>query len=693
MGVPMENNHFRNELAKEKSPYLQAHSTDPINWLPWNSHSISISKSQDIPIFLSIGYTACHWCHMMKKECFDNLEIARILNNSFVPILVDREEHIYIDDFYMDLSHLLIKGQVGWPLNLVLTPELKPFFGTTYLPAASQGSGLGLVEHLLEIEAMWLNPVMKEDLVRKSEEIFNIVENLYTYKGSELPQKDDIQSAAEYYYAVMDPTWGGMNGYPKFPLPFHTQFLIDYYLSSGDKRAFFLAEKTLIMMGRGGIYDHIEGGFCRYSMDQFWIIPHFEKMLYDNAAIIETYYKAWSINRSLRFKSIFEQSIQYLMTYMKGDSGEFYSAIDSDIDYQEGAHYLWSKNEIKDVLGPDFDLMSQYWGISDEGNYKHKNILHRPIGNDEFLKNNKMDRASLEVIENRSREKLQKHIIVKGLPNIDKKCISGWNAMLVHSLATIGVVEDKANYLDIAEKCAQHLRDELWDGTILYHRWIGGEAKILGVLKDYAFMARACIKLFQCGRGSDWLALAIEFVNIIKQRFYNEEGGYYQTDKACNDAVIRKVNFLDASEPSGNAALIEVLHMLFQITGETSYQKEIKRILSYASTSLKTKPFEHSFLLSVLIKVYARNQMKLVFVYDENQDLNDLKKHLKLAHNLNRVNLTIVPLSQKDCVSTNWSQFYGKREDVLTCYLCKGNVCMNPVTGFALIQELIANLG
>lgn len=689
----MENKHFRNELAKEKSPYLQAHSTDPINWLPWNSHSISIAKSQDIPIFLSIGYTACHWCHMMKRECFENLEIARILNNSFVPILVDREEHIYIDDLYMDLSHLLIQGQVGWPLNLVLTPELKPFFGTTYLPAASEGAGFGLMEHLLEIEAMWLNPVMKEDLVRRSEEIFNIVEKLHTYTSSEPPQKDDIQSAAEYYYAVMDPTWGGMNGYPKFPLPFHTQFLIDYYLSSGDKRAFFLAEKTLIMMGRGGIYDHIEGGFCRYSMDQFWMIPHFEKMLHDNAAIIETYYKAWSVNRSLRFKSIFEQSIQYLTTYMRGDSGEFYSAIDSDIDYQEGAHYLWSENEIKDVLGSDFDLMSQYWGISEEGNYKNKNILHRPIGNDEFLQNNKMDRESLEAIENRSREKLKEHIIARGIPNIDQKCIAGWNAMLVHALATIGVVEDKANYLDIAEKCAKHLRNELWDGTILYHRWIEGEAKILGVLKDYAFMARACIKLFQCGRGSDWLALAIELVNVIKQRFYNEEGGYYQTDKGCNDAVIRKANFLDASEPSGNAALVEVLHMLTQITGEASYQKEIKRILSYASTSLKTKPFEHSFMLSVLIKVYATNQMKLVFVYDEDQDLDDLQKHLKLAHSLNRVDLTIVPLSQKDCMSANWAQFYGQKQDNLTCYLCKGNVCMSPVTGFAAIQELIADLG
>ncbi|MEX2305129.1 MAG: thioredoxin domain-containing protein, partial [Waddliaceae bacterium] len=360
---------FTNRLIHEKSPYLLQHAHNPVDWYPWGDEAFSAAVRHNKPIFLSIGYATCHWCHVMEENVFSNAEIANKMNDLFICIKVDREERPDVDSLYMDFAQALMTGNPGWPLNVILTPELYPFFAATYLPPKSMRGVMGMEELMVQIEQVWESE-QQDQIVLQGEQIVKLFEENTRPIGDDLPHEEIIHEVAETFFHEADPVWGGLRGSPKFPMGYHSTFLLHYYAKYRETRALFWVEKTLQMMQRGGIYDRLEGGFHRYSIDQMWETPHFEKMLYDNAFLANAYLEAWQLTKKDEYQQICEKTLRYILTTLRDpETGAFYSAQDADIEGVEGKYYTWTYDEVKDILGPDdCTIFCEYYGVVVEGN-------------------------------------------------------------------------------------------------------------------------------------------------------------------------------------------------------------------------------------------------------------------------------------------------------------------------------------
>lgn len=685
---------YTNRLIRQKSPYLLQHAHNPVDWYPWGEEAFADAKESDKPIFLSIGYATCHWCHVMEQESFEDLQIAQLMNETFINIKLDREELPEIDSLYMEFAQSMMAGAAGWPLNVIMTPELEPFFATTYLPPHTNHGLMGLTELIMRIAEVWSSGEERERIISQAERIVEAFSESIHSQGLLLPDKESVDDAVELLFKMGDPTYGGMKGVPKFPIGYQSNFMLHYSSSRNEGRALFLVERTLDMMQRGGIYDHLGGGFSRYSVDEQWLIPHFEKMLYDNALLIYAYLEAWQLMKNPLYREICEEIIQYILRDMTYPEGGFYSAEDADTDGHEGLFYTWTLDEVQKILGKqESSLFCEYYGISSEGNFEGRNVLHTRMRINEFASHYQLDphQLSSEFVK-------QKHILWKARekrthPFKDDKILSSWNGLLIHSLVEAGCAFSENRYIDMAVKAAGFIKDHLWQETKLLRRWRDGEALYNAGLDEYAFLIRGLLSLFDAGKGTDWLDWAIQMTGILEQKFKAPEGAFFQTDGSDPHLILRKCHFSDGAEPSGNALHCENLLRLYQMTGSEKYRDQAEDILRAVKKYIDNYSPGYCYHLMNLIRYYDRNSPTIVIALNKKNHLHEELRQQIFSHFI--PNKAVIWRRDEDDLLFNLIPSCKEQVPIqgkTTVYICYEGVCQKPLNDHTEIIEALKAL-
>lgn len=689
-----QSHEFTNRLSKEKSPYLLQHAHNPVNWYPWGVEAFEAAKHEDKPILLSIGYATCHWCHVMEKECFEDVEIAKLLNENFINIKVDREEMPEVDSLYMEFAQSMMAGAAGWPLNVILTPELQPFFAATYMPPRASHGLTGLVDLIARIKEVWSGEE-REHVMDQAEHIVQAFSTGVHLIGDDIPEKELIQDSAELLLKMADPVYGGIKGVPKFPIGYQWNFLLHYASMMDEGRSLFLAERTLDMMHRGGIFDHLGGGFSRYSTDESWLVPHFEKMLYDNALISYSYLEAWQVTHRPFYRTVCSDVLHYIQRDMTHSEGGFFSAEDADSEGHEGYFYTWTIDEIQNILGAkESDLFCQYYGITSKGNFHDRNILHTPTLLEEFAGKRGRNVAELEELFSKQRNVLWRVREARVRPFKDDKILASWNGLTIFSMAEAGAALEDKTFTKSAVESARFVKEHMWKDGHLLRRWREGEALLSGSLEDYAFLARGLLSLFETGQGTEWLQWAIELADVLREEYKSENGAFYQTDGKDSSIILRKCQYADGAEPSGNAIQCENLLRLYQLTYEKKYLEQAEDILKAVHKYIENYAPGYSYHLLNLIRYYDAYAVTAVIALNEKEESREeIKKLLYQSYsphraviwrrNGDRALLEAIPFVEKQ----------GPIDGKTTLYLCeKGGVCSKPLTDLKEMADAISKL-
>jgi len=566
----MENKTYKytNHLIQETSPYLLQHAHNPVNWYAWGDEALNKAKEEGKMLLISIGYSACHWCHVMEEESFENEEIAKIMNDYFVCIKVDREERPDIDQVYMNAVQL-ITGSGGWPLNCFALPDGTPFYGGTYFKP-EQWKQL-----LLNIQNTYVNEKNKIDEYAQKLKEGILGTEIIHLKGVDADfTMSQIDNAFKKWSAFFDNINGGNNRAPKFPMPVSLEFLLKYHYYSGEKSAMDHCLLTLDKMMNGGIYDQVGGGFARYSVDEIWKVPHFEKMLYDNAQLISLYSKAYQITHDENYKAVIEQSIEFVLRELTSKEFGFYASLDADSDGKEGKFYVWTKNEVLQILGEkDTEMFSEYFGITDDGNWKNSNILYH-IGNAvEIGTKYELSDKELKSIIDESRQKLLRERQNRIRPRLDNKILTSWNALMLIALTEAYKVLNNEKYLKTALKNAEFISKELIkNDNRIVRNYRENLAEINGFLDDYAITAQAFISLFQVSNDEKWLKKAKDITNYAIAHFYDEKSGmFFYTSDIDEVLVARKMELSDNVIPASNSIMGNVLYILSKYYYDSNY--------------------------------------------------------------------------------------------------------------------------
>ncbi len=587
-----------NHLKNQKSPYLLQHADNPVHWYPWCDQAFETAKKEDKPVFLSIGYSTCHWCHVMAHESFEDEEVAQILNRLFVSIKVDREERPEVDAVYMSVCQAMT-GSGGWPLTILMTAEQHPFYAGTYLPKHSRYGHLGLMELLTQVETLWLD--QREQLYQTGTKVQSWLQASKDASPLE-PSRELVRRGAGELLGTFDSRWGGFGQAPKFPTPHNLLFLIRYAALEQDQKALAAAEKTLECMAKGGIYDQIGGGFSRYSTDERWLVPHFEKMLYDNALLIYVYAEAWQITRQPLFLSVVKETVSYVLRELTDPEGGFYCGQDADSDGVEGKYYVLTPKEVCSVLGKeDGAAFCRRYDITEKGNFEGKNIPNR-IGQKGWKTEQTEKWCELLYRYRLSRTSLHK----------DDKILTAWNSLMIAALAKAAFVCGEPAWLQAARKAQQFLASRLTDQEgRLYVRYRDGEAAHPGNLEDYAYYAWALLELYQADFHADDLEMAIKTARQMLRWFSDEEqGGFYLYASDVKRLISRPKETWDGALPSGNSVAGLVFALLDALTGEICWKEEETRMIRYLAGTADAFPSGHSFgLLSMFQKLYPNAQL------------------------------------------------------------------------------------
>ncbi len=592
--------HHANRLIHETSPYLLQHAHNPVDWYPWGEEALRRAGEEDKPILLSIGYAACHWCHVMERESFEDEETARIMNAHFISIKVDREERPDLDAVYMDAVQAMT-GHGGWPMTVFLTPEGIPFYGGTYYPPEPR-HGLPAFRDLL-IGVAEAYRERKEEIQQTGE---TLVEHL---NRSRLiaPENVDLEPslldrAIGALETTYDATHGGFGTAPKFPPAHALEFLLRSHLRTGSLRALQMAERTLEKMARGGIYDQLGGGFHRYSVDRMWLVPHFEKMLYDNALLARVYLHAYQVTGKALYRRVVEETLDYVLREMTHPDGGFFATQDADSEGEEGKYYVWTPDEVVEVLGEtDGDIFSQYYDVTGGGNFEGKNILHLPKDQDVVAHLCKISDKRLKKVIARSRQKMLAHRGGRVAPGRDEKVLVGWNGLMLSALSEAARVLGREDYRAAAQGNARFLLGNLFEDGRLLHTWKDGQRKVKGFLEDHAFLADGLLELYQTDFDPAWFDSAAKLVQAMVELFWDEEvGGFFQTGKDQEALITRPKEFSDGATPSGNSVAAEVLLRWTAYTGETEYERRAEEILRLIAQSAARHPTGFGRALSAL---------------------------------------------------------------------------------------------
>ena len=579
-----------NRLINETSPYLLQHRDNPVDWYPWGEEAFARAREEDRPLLLSVGYSACHWCHVMAHESFEDDATAALMNALFVNVKVDREERPDVDDIYMQAVQAL-SGHGGWPMTVFLLPDGRPFYGGTYYPPVARMGMPAFRDLLRGVEDAYRN--RRDEVDRAAASLTGSLGRLALNIGGPADMLNEalLDAAAAGALRNFDALHGGFGGAPKFPQPMILEFLLRTHLRTGDRRALRAAELTLTKMARGGMYDQIGGGFHRYSVDAVWLVPHFEKMLYDNAQLARCYLRAWQVTGDPLFREIAEQTCDYILREMTHAGGGFFSATDADSEGEEGLFFVWDVAELQEILGEEAALACDYWGVSAGGNFEGSNILNVPTDPAELAATYGVDEAQLASRVEAMRAKLYAAREKRVHPGLDDKVLSAWNGMMLASLAEGARALQRADWREAAIRNAEftlaHLRRD--DGRLLRtHK--DGASQVNGFLEDYANLCDGLLELYQTTWDERWFRAARELADVALARFAAEGGGFFDTSDDHETLIVRPRNLQDNATPSGSAMLARQLLRLAAWTGESRYREAAVGALRLLVEALRAYP-------------------------------------------------------------------------------------------------------
>ena len=699
-----KNNKKANRLANETSPYLLQHAYNPVDWYPWGKNALEKARSEDKPIFLSIGYSSCHWCHVMAHESFEDEEIAKVMNENFINIKVDREERADIDDIYQRVCQLAA-GSGGWPLSVFLTPDQKPFYIGTYFPKDSRYGIPGFMSIIKQLADTYLNN-RKEVLSATSEfmrALSGAAEDVSS--GSSLKSEPDrslLDEAAVSLLHFGDPAYGGFGQAPKFPNPSNLMFILRYYeLSKISKFKDFIVF-TADKMISGGIHDHLGGGFARYSTDQKWLVPHFEKMLYDNALLVQLFSEIYQLTRDKKYVEVIHKCLKYILGEMTSEEGYFYSAEDADSEGEEGKHYLWTKKEISEILDNEVntDIFCLYFGVTEGGNFEGKNILSSQ--NNQVFLSQKFDKP-VQVINDiiRSSEaSLLEARMHRVRPGKDDKAITSWNSLMISALVKAYRVTAEETYLETAVRAANFIDDRMSSPEGRLRRiFKNGEPKLNGYLDDYAFYANSLIDLFEVLPIPRYLASAIRHTDFMLDHFWDKQknDGFFFTSDDHEKLIIRTKNYYDLAIPSGNSVAAMCLLRLHHFSQRNDYLKISENIFRSVSSIARDNPFGFGqFLISLYM--YVKRPIEFTVVQGNDTDYETYYNMVKLLNRAYIPNGIFAYVNSKsDFNQLQLLPFFKdklqppgpKANNSTRAYVCKNFACSPPMLTLRELENYI----
>ncbi len=603
-----------NHLAGEKSPYLLEHAHNPVDWYPWRKEALAKAKNDNKPIFLSIGYSTCHWCHVMARESFENEKTAAFINKNFIPIKVDKEERPEVDAYYMGAVQAMTGGG-GWPLSVFLTPDLRPFYGGTYFPPEPRYGMPSFMQVLEFVAKLWKD---RRDEVRADSERVLQAMVPQTKPGPRELSRAVIDEGFSTLAATFDPEHGGFGGAPKFPLPGTLSFLLRYHHRTKKELALRAVLKTLDEMAAGGIRDHIGGGFHRYSTDRVWLVPHFEKMLYDNALLARVYAEAYQLTRRREYEEVARETLDWILGEMVAEGGGFYSAQDTDTEEGEGFYYTWTPGEVEAVLGKEKgEQFNRTYGVTRTGNFEGRTILHLAPGSTPGAK--EVDAGAAE------RKALYKARLRRPRPATDTKVLTSWNGLAISAFAFAGRAFAEARYTKAAASAAGFVLEALSRDGRLLRRYAGGEAALDGTLEDYAFFTQGLLDLFEATSEPRRLAEAVRLGRAMIEVFEdNQNGGFYLTEEAV---PARLKESYDGPTPSGNSVAAVDLVRLAELTGDEEFRRHAERALKSFSPDVERTPSGHAVML-VALDLLIGGMREVVISSPDGEGLDEMKAEI-----------------------------------------------------------------
>ncbi len=677
---------FANKLIDETSPYLLQHAHNPVNWYPWGEEALNLAKKEDKPILISIGYSACHWCHVMERESFENEETAKIMNNHFINIKIDREERPDLDHIYMDAVQA-IAGSGGWPLNVFLTPDMKPFFGGTYFPPKRAFNRSSWQEVLLGVYQAF-----RERRYEIEEQAENLTTHLLESNsfGINIPDADVLfrkEKTNEAFQNIMksaDKEWGGFGKAPKFPQSIVIQFLLRYHHVTKNTEALDQALLSIDKMINGGIYDQVGGGFARYSTDTEWLVPHFEKMLYDNALLISLISEAYQLTKNERYRQVIKETIEFIKRELMHQNNGFYSALDADSEGVEGKFYVWDYEEVKEILNKEGKIFCNYFDITDKGNWETKNILWRKKNKENFCKENSLDENKLNQIIQNGKELLLKKRSERIRPKLDDKILLGWNALMNTALskafAATGVDEYKQLAIDNMKFLLKNFSEE--DSSVFFHTWKNGTFKFSAFLDDYAYLIQSLIQLQEITGDTKYLKRAKELTKYVIDNFKDGETNYFfYTNKNQMDIIVRKKEIYDGAQPSGNAIMAENLYKLSLYFDIPDWKERAANLVSSLGNAIVRYPASFGAWNCLFLEMTVGSyEIAIVGAGSANILEEFLQRYIP-----HKVVMTSIG------GSSDFPLLADKRSGVGdSIYLCRNYTCQKPVS---TILQLLALLG
>jgi uncharacterized protein len=679
-----------NRLTRETSPYLLQHKDNPVDWYPWGEEALEKARAEDKPVLLSVGYSACHWCHVMERESFEDEATAALMNENFVNIKVDREERPDVDSIYMSAVQAMTRHG-GWPMTVFMTPDGAPFYGGTYFPPVPSRGMPSFKQVLLSLADAYTN--RREEVLKSAE---NVREFLRESTTASIPKSEVSEGllthAANALAGQIDNRFGGFDGAPKFPQAMNLEVLLRHHKRTGDRAALSGVELTCRQMANGGIYDQLGGGFARYSVDEYWLVPHFEKMLYDNALLARLYLEAYEATGDGFYKRIAEETLGYVMRDMTDPEGGFYSAEDADSEGEEGKFYVWTPEEIERVLEPeDAKLAERYWDVTERGNFEGKNILNVPrppeVVATEFGISAEELWRRIEAIRERLFAEREKRV----RPGRDEKVLAAWNGLMLRAFALAASVTGREEYRRVAEKNASFLLEKLVADGRLRRSYKDGQARFNGYLEDYACVADGLLALYEATFERRWLREATSLADAILELFWEEaEGAFYDTAVDHEELVTRPRDLYDNATPSGSSVAVDVLLKLSVLLDREDYQERAETVLENLSGGIAQIPGAFGRLLSAL-DFYLSTPYEVAIIGDH--EAPGTKALLETVYSSYLPNKVVAGRSEDDEEAMRLVPLLADRTmrgGEATAYVCVNYACQSPTTEPA---ELARQLG
>ena len=690
-----------NHLQHEKSPYLLQHAANPVDWYPWGEEAFSRAKKEDKPVFLSVGYSTCHWCHVMAHESFEDDETASLLNAAFVCIKVDCEERPDIDGIYMRVCQMMT-GSGGWPLTVIMTPDRKPFFAATYIPKESRWGRTGLVELIPKLGSLWRTE--RKRIEAAAVRTVSLLQSSGAEWG-ETPGAETLTAAFAELRGQFDEEFGGFGTAPKFPMPHQLLFLLRYGERTGEVEAIRIVGKTLRAMREGGIFDQLGYGFHRYSTDREWLVPHFEKMLYDQALCVLACTEAFQTGGDTEHARTAREVLEYVLRDLRASEGGFYAAEDADSEGEEGRFYLWKAEEVLRLLGPEeVRFAAEVFGIEEEGNFIDSITGSRTGLNILHLAHVEADIAERQGIPRKENGRCLEEVRLKLLaaragrsrPQRDEKILADWNGLMIAALARAAFVLDEPLYLDAARAAADFVRTRMkTPAGRLLHRWCGGEPAMTGNLDDYAFMIWGLIELYEAGFAAGDLRLALDLQRVLTDRFRDPEGGFFFTSDDSEELLVRLKEGHDGAVPSGNAVTLMNLIRLGRMTGDPILEEETAKLSRAFAESVRRLPSAHAQWLVALEMLVAPSCEVVIVGRPEAGDTRELIEVVRRCRSPRPV-LLFRPEGDTEPEIARIAPFTREMRAIdgrATAYVCRNFSCQRPVTDPKELAVVLAEGG